>query len=94
LFYKPLGKYRSRSEIVYQILFSAKELDGVTKTKIMFAAFLSFAQLKDYLKFLLDSGLLEHIPETNTYRTTAKGMQVLEAYGIINELVSEARGFE
>lgn len=86
-----MGKYRSRSEIVYQILVSAKELDGVTKTRILYKSYLSFAQLKEYLKFLIDSELLEHIPESNTYRTTGKGIKIIETYNRMNELVSEAR---
>jgi predicted transcriptional regulator len=93
LFYKPvLGKYRSRSDIVYQILLSAKEVDGVTKTRIMFKSYLSFAQLKEYLKLLMDNGHLEYIPESNTYRTTTKGIKLMEAYGTMNRLVgSEVR---
>jgi len=85
-----LGRYRSRSDIVYQILISAKELEGVSKTRIMFKAYLSFAQMKEYLKLLIDSELLEHIPESNTYRTTAKGVRVIETYSKMSELVSEA----
>lgn len=85
-----MGRYRSRSDIVYQILISAKELEGVSKTRIMFKAYLSFAQMKEYLKLLIDSELLEHIPESNTYRTTAKGVRVIETYSKMSELVSEA----
>lgn len=86
-----MGKYRSRSEIVYQILVSAKELEGVTKTRILYKSYLSYAQLKEYLKLLIDSGLLEHIPERSTYRTTDKGLTVIQTYSRMNELVSEAR---
>lgn len=86
-----MGKYRTRTEIVYQILTTAKEIDGVTKTKIMFKAYLSFAQLKEYLKLLMESEMLEHIPERNTYRITSKGVKMLEACNAINQLVgSEA----
>lgn len=92
MFYQlALGKYRSRSDIVYQILLAAKEIDGVTKTRIMFKAYLSFGQMKEYLKLLIDSELLEHIPESSTYRTTAKGLKIMETCDKMNELVSEAR---
>jgi predicted transcriptional regulator len=92
LFYQlALGKYRSRSDIVYQILISAKELDGITQTRIMYKSYLSYAQMKEYLKLLIDSELLEHIPESKTYRTTAKGMKMIETYSRMNELVNEAR---
>ncbi|HEY3094813.1 MAG TPA: winged helix-turn-helix domain-containing protein [Nitrososphaera sp.] len=82
-----MGKYRSRTEIVYQILATAKEIDGVNKTRIMFKSYLSFAQLKEYLKLLIDSELLEYDPEGNTYRTTDKGVKMLEACRAINHLV-------
>ncbi len=42
-------KYRSRTEIVNSILNAAN--GGATKTKIMYNAFLSYNQLKDYLLF-------------------------------------------
>jgi predicted transcriptional regulator len=86
-----LGRYRSRVDIVSQILVSAKEIEGVTKTRIMFKAYLSFAQTKEYLKLLIDNGLLEHIAETNTYRTTAKGLAMLEACENVNKLIGEVR---
>jgi predicted transcriptional regulator len=93
LFYQlALGKYRSRSDIVYQILLAAKEVDGITKTRILYKSYLSYAQLKEYLKLLIDSELLEHIPERSTYRTTAKGVKIMEAYNAMNTLVgSEVR---
>ena len=43
-------KYRSRTEIVSMILDSAN--GGATKTKIMYNAFLSYNQLKEYLSVL------------------------------------------
>jgi predicted transcriptional regulator len=93
LFYQlALGKYRSRSDIVYQILVSAKELNGITQTRIMYKSYLSYGQLKEYLKLLIDSELLERIPESNTYRTTAKGLKMIETFSKMNELVNEARG--
>ena len=50
-------KYRSRTEIVCNILDSTN--GGATKTKIMYAAFLSYAQLKEYLSVLIENNLLE-----------------------------------
>ena len=79
-------KYRTRNEIVVDILSSAKDIDGVTKTRVMYHAFLSFTQLKDYLAILLENGMLEHIG-TNKYRTTAKGVKMLETCQKINDLV-------
>ena len=46
-------KYRSRTEIVAMILEAAN--GGATKTKIMYKAFLSYAQLKEYLSVLIEN---------------------------------------
>lgn len=84
-------KYRSRTDIVSQILEAAN--GGVTKTKIMYVAYLSYAQLKEYLSVLLENGMIEHQPERNLYKTTPKGMQYLKSYSqmgqIMESMVSE-----
>jgi predicted transcriptional regulator len=82
-------KYRSRTEILCQILDSAKELDGLTKTKIMFQAFLSYRQLGDYLSVLLENGLLEYDAQSDRYKTTEKGMKMLETYQKLHALVGD-----
>jgi predicted transcriptional regulator len=51
-------KYRSRTDIVSQILEAAN--GGATKTKIMYKAYLSYAQLKEYLSVLVENGLLDY----------------------------------
>ncbi|MGI0001285.1 MAG: winged helix-turn-helix domain-containing protein, partial [Nitrososphaeraceae archaeon] len=52
-------KYRSRTEIVGNILDAAN--GGATKTKIMYKAFLSYAQLREYLSVLIENNLLEYL---------------------------------
>ena len=52
-------KYRSRTDIVGSILKSANG-GRANKTKIMYKAFLSFEQLKEYLTVLQDKGLIEY----------------------------------
>jgi predicted transcriptional regulator len=79
-------KYRSRTEIVGLILEAANG-GGATKTKIMYKAFLSFAQLREYLTMLQDNGLVEYQGGTQTYRTTEKGMRLLGIYEKMHELV-------
>jgi predicted transcriptional regulator len=78
-------KYRSRTEIVGVILEAANG-GGATKTKIMYKAFLSFAQLREYFKTLQDNGLIEHEGGRQTYRTTEKGMRLLDIYEKMHEL--------
>jgi predicted transcriptional regulator len=68
-------KYRSRTEICSNILEAAN--GGTTKTKIMYKAFLSFAQLKDYLALLIENELLS-INADGIYRTTEKGFRYLQ----------------
>jgi predicted transcriptional regulator len=59
---------RGRTEIVGSILDAAN--GGITKTKIMYKAFLSYGQLKEYLSLLIENNLLEYLDGTQTYKTT------------------------
>ncbi|MGI0048592.1 MAG: winged helix-turn-helix domain-containing protein [Nitrososphaera sp.] len=77
-------KYRSRTEIVSHILEAAN--GGATKTKIMYKAFLSYAQLKEYLAVLADNGLLEYFEAEATYKTTGKGIKFLEIHAQLDVL--------
>jgi len=65
-------RYRSRSDIAEMILEAAN--GGATKTKIMYKAFLSYVQLKEYLAVLEKNGLLEYEDGMRSYRTTEKGI--------------------
>src|ERR687883_51301 len=78
-------KYRSKTEIVSSILDAAN--GGVTKTKIMYKAFLSYSQLKEYLAVLIENGLLEYIEGEQIYKTTDKGNRFLKVYNQIGEYV-------
>ena len=78
-------KYRSRTEIVDLILEAANG-GRATKTRIMYKAFLSFAQLREYLTTLQDNGLIEYEGGMQTYRTTEKGMRLLDIYEKMHEL--------
>ena len=78
-------KYRSRTDIVSQILESAS--GGTTKTRIMYKAYLSYAQLKEYLAVLVENGLLELEKGGQTYKTSAKGLVFLKTYSQIGGLM-------
>ncbi len=80
-------KYRSRTEIVCNILDAANGR-GATKTKIMYAAFLSYAQLKEYLSVLIENNLLEYSNGTQ-FKTTEKGLNYLKMYREIGELLQQ-----
>lgn len=83
-------KHRSRTDILARILQSANG-HPVTKTRLLYDAYLSSEQLKDYLHFVIKNGLLELQKGTATYRTTAKGMMFLELYEEMDEIVPAIR---
>ncbi|HEV8404276.1 MAG TPA: winged helix-turn-helix domain-containing protein [Nitrososphaera sp.] len=78
-------KYRSRTEIASHILEAAN--GGATKTKIMYKAFLSFSQLKEYLGILVLNDLLANdLPAI--YKTTSKGLRFLGATRKLDEMLN------
>ena len=80
-------KRRDRLYIIAEILAIAK--DGSLKTQIMYRANLSFAQLNEYLNFLIKKDLLKvNTDEKKTfYKTTSKGIKYLENYEEISHLL-------
>jgi predicted transcriptional regulator len=78
-------KNRSRTEIVGNILDAAN--GGATKTKIMYIAFLSYNQLKDYLSILIENNLIEYRGGTREFKTTEKGLNFLKMHNEIGELL-------
>jgi predicted transcriptional regulator len=76
-------KYRSRTDITGLILEAAN--GGATKTKIMYKAYLSFAQLKEYLSMLIEKRLIEYEEGIARYRTTEKGLMMLQMCNKIND---------
>ena len=81
-------KYRNRTDIISEILEVANG-GGATKTKIMYQAFLSYLQLKEYLPMLTERSLISYNADTRTYKTTEKGLMLLEAYNVLVDLMSK-----
>ena len=77
---------RSRTEIVAMILEAANG-GGETKTKIMYFAFLSYNQVKEYLSVLIENNLIEYLDGTRTFKTTEKGLKFLKMHNEIGELL-------
>ena len=77
-------KHRSKIEIMYQILEIAKcdrnSGNGVTQTKIMYRAFITFVQVREFLTFLTERGLLQFDRNTKTFKTTEKGFGLLQKF--------------
>jgi predicted transcriptional regulator len=80
-------KNRSRTEIVDNILDAAN--GGTSKTKIMYIAFLSYGQLKEYLSILIENNLLEYLDGTHKFKTTDKGLFFLKIHNEIGELLQQ-----
>jgi predicted transcriptional regulator len=78
-------KPRSRSEIISSIL-EVTNGNKVRITEIQFKTYLSYNFLKEYLVYLLQCDLIEHIEGERAFKTTPKGMQVLMTYNKMEEL--------
>jgi predicted transcriptional regulator len=78
-------KNRSRTEIVSMILDSTN--GGATRTKIMYKAFLSYSQLKEYLSILIENNLIEYLDGTHKFRTTEKGLKLLKMHNEMAEML-------
>ena len=76
---------RSRTEIVGSILEAAN--GGISKTKIMYIAFLSFGQLKEYLSILIENNLIEYLDGDNKFKTTEKGLNLLKIQNEMAEML-------
>jgi predicted transcriptional regulator len=79
-------KYRSRFEIASTILEIARGGNS-TKTRLMYGSFLSFAQINEYLNFLLANSLITRSEETHVYGLTEKGLHFMHIYDEIAKLV-------
>ena len=78
---------RSKTEIVGNILDAAN--GGETKTKIMYFAFLSYNQVKEYLSVLIENNLIEYLDGTKTFKTTEKGLNFLKIHNEISKLLPQ-----
>lgn len=81
------NKRRDRLRIIADILGTA--MNGGLKTQIMYKANLSFAQLNEYLPFLLEVNFIASIrqSETKIYRVTPKGIRFFQNYAKIEDLL-------
>jgi|SRR5919112_453882 predicted transcriptional regulator len=77
--------YRNRLDIIRQILEAAN--GGMTKTKIMYTALISYDQMKENLKALTEKDLLRYNEDTRMYNTTEKGLRFLDIYNQISDMI-------
>jgi predicted transcriptional regulator len=80
-------EYRGKHELIASILSTIKDsgTEGATKTTIMYKSFLSHAQRKAYVSFLVERGLVNEVHqqvkngnEKPAYKITDKGSRVLQ----------------
>jgi predicted transcriptional regulator len=81
-------KYRSSTEIIDSILHSIDA--GATKTHIMYRAYLSYSQLKEYLKLLQERELIRYEEGSQLYLLTERGLRFINVYEEIKQLVPTA----
>jgi predicted transcriptional regulator len=60
-----------------------------TKTKIMYQAFLSYPQMKKHLMVLTQNGLLSYNVDTQTFKTTEKGLRFLDTFNQMSDMIKE-----
>jgi predicted transcriptional regulator len=80
---------RQKDEIMRDVLCSSQGGAGITK--IMFHAYLTHSQAKEYTDMLMKNNLLEQDVESGSlrqYRTTPKGMEYLAVAENISDMLS------
>jgi len=80
-------KNRTHHDILAKVLETAKGTDGITKTRIMYGAYLSSNQIKEYIAYRQGDGLLSYETRKRVYKTTIKGMRLLEILAKMYEIV-------
>jgi predicted transcriptional regulator len=79
-------KYRSRTDIIAMILQAA--MNGATKTRLMYSAYLSYAQVQEYIHFLMERRLISFEEESQEYKLSEQGLRFLRVYDEISDIVS------
>jgi len=80
---------RQKDEIMRDVLYSSQGGAGITK--IMFHAYLTHNQAKEYTQMLMKNNLLEQDVESGSlrqFRTTPKGMEYLAVAENISDMLS------
>jgi predicted transcriptional regulator len=65
----------------------------VRRTEIQYKTYLSYNILTEYLKHLIQCGLLEYVEGERAFKITPKGMQVLMTYNKMEESELQFLGY-
>lgn len=79
--------YRSREEIFASILDVTGSGAGITRSKIMFGSYLTYAQVVEYSKILIQRRLLEYDPINRTYKTTPGGFTFIQLQNELSQMI-------
>jgi predicted transcriptional regulator len=82
-------KKRSNMEIIDRILRSIDS--GTTKTEMMYGAYVSFGQLREFLELLEKRQLVKHNEDSRLYWITERGIRFMNAYDMISEAMTSAQ---
>jgi predicted transcriptional regulator len=77
--------YRDKTDISATILELAN--GGASKSKIISTAFLNHSSSLQYFKMLLENNLLIYQKEKRMFKTTSTGIQFLQLYHLMSELL-------
>lgn len=79
--------YRSREEIFASILRTAGSGAAITRSKIMFSSYLTYSQVVEYTKMLIQRGLLEYDAINRTFKTTPSGFTFIQLHNEISQMI-------
>ena len=79
--------YRSREEIFASILRTAGSGADITRSKIMFGSYLTYAQVVEYSKLLIQRRLLAYDPINRTFKTTPNGFMFIHLHDEISRMI-------
>ena len=83
-----MNNRRSNIEIIAEMLRVGE--NGAGKTKIMYSANMSYAQIQKYLGFLMSQGFISKMTIGNpsvTYQVTDSGLKLLKSIDSVIELL-------
>lgn len=83
-----MNRRRSNIQIIRDMLRIGE--NGAGKTKLMYNANMSYAQIQKYLKFLISQGLIDKVQVGNpsvTYQITDKGQSLVKSIDAVLEIL-------
>jgi predicted transcriptional regulator len=84
-------KNRSKLDIIAAILNVVDNREA-SKSRIMYGAYLSYEQAREYMPTLLQSGLFTTTNNARSlYKIRERGLRFLELYGKVNEMIGRKK---